>query len=68
VGLTPPEQKSSAWHVLASALHTDFPRTDYQHVVRIFREFVEGFEALVGIPASVAIFGSARTRPDDPNY
>ena len=49
-------------------LHRDFPRTDYQHVVRLFSEFVEGFEALAGIPASVAICGSARTKPDAPNY
>ena len=68
VELIPPEQKSSAWHILASALHRDFPRTDYQHAVRLFSEFVEGFEALAGIPAAVAIFGSARTKPDDPNY
>lgn len=25
VELIPPEQKSSEWHILASALHTDFP-------------------------------------------
>ena len=68
VGLNSPEQKSSEWRILASAQYTDCPRTDYQHGLRIFREFVEGFDTLSRIPASVAIFGSARTRPDDPNY
>lgn len=37
-------------------------------LLRIFSEFVEGFDALSSIPASVAIFGSARTKSDDPNY
>src|SRR4051812_3733206 len=31
-------------------------------------EFVNGFDALAHIPPSVTIFGSARTRPDDPIY
>src|SRR5260370_63081 len=31
-------------------------------------EFVNGFDALSHIPPSVAIFGSARTKPDDPIY
>lgn len=31
-------------------------------------EFVEGFERLASIKPSVSIFGSARTKPDDPVY
>ena len=31
-------------------------------------EFVEGFDVLSHIPPSVAIFGSARTKPDEPTY
>ena len=31
-------------------------------------EFVEGFESLAGIGKAVTIFGSARTRPDDPYF
>jgi hypothetical protein len=37
-------------------------------VFRIMAEFVEGFEALEAIGPAVTIFGSARTRPDDPMY
>ena len=31
-------------------------------------EFVEGFETLSRIPRAVTVFGSARTRPGDPDY
>lgn len=35
---------------------------------RIMAEFVEGFESLANLGKAVTIFGSARTRPDDPAY
>ena len=41
---------------------------DTWRMFRIMAEFVEGFETLGGIGPAVSIFGSARTRPDDPNY
>ncbi len=37
-------------------------------IFQIMAEFVEGFESLSGIAPSVSIFGSARTRPDNPYY
>jgi len=37
-------------------------------IFQIMAEFVEGFERLARIKPSVSIFGSARTKPDDPNY
>ena len=37
-------------------------------IFQIMAEFVEGFERLARIKPSVSIFGSARTRPDDPWY
>ena len=37
-------------------------------VFRIMAEFVDGFEALADVGKAVTIFGSARTRPDDPSY
>ncbi|MCF7807333.1 MAG: TIGR00730 family Rossman fold protein [Candidatus Marinimicrobia bacterium] len=37
-------------------------------VFRIMAEFVEGFDLLNEIGPSVTIFGSARTKPDDPYY
>src|ERR1700722_4827818 len=41
---------------------------DAWRVFRILAEFVEGFEAMAGVGPAVSIFGSARTRPDDPYY
>ncbi len=37
-------------------------------IFRIMAEFVEGFEVMSGVGQAVTIFGSARTRPDDPYY
>lgn len=37
-------------------------------VFRIMAEFVEGFDALTQVGPSVTVFGSARTKPDDPFY
>ncbi|GCE12948.1 TIGR00730 family Rossman fold protein [Tengunoibacter tsumagoiensis] len=55
-------------HALERAMHFDFTITDPWRVFRIMSEFVEGFDALAHIPPSVAIFGSARTKPNDPSY
>jgi len=41
---------------------------DSWRVFRIMAEFVEGFESLAGIGPAVSVFGSARTRPQDPDY
>ncbi len=41
---------------------------DTWRVFRIMAEFVEGFEVLATVGKAVTIFGSARTRPDDPYY
>jgi uncharacterized protein (TIGR00730 family) len=45
-----------------------FLEEDTWRVLRILSEFVEGFEALAGVGPAVAVFGSARTRPDTPEY
>jgi uncharacterized protein (TIGR00730 family) len=37
-------------------------------VFRIMAEFVDGFEALADLGKAVTVFGSARTRPEDPFY
>jgi len=49
-------------------MHLDFTLTDPWRVFRIMSEFVEGFDALAHIPPAVAIFGSARAKPEDPMY
>lgn len=46
----------------------EFLHTDTWRVFRIMGEFVQGFEDLAKITNGVAIFGSARTKPDDPVY
>ena len=46
----------------------EFLHTDTWRVFRIMGEFVQGFEDLAHITNGVAVFGSARTRPDDPVY
>jgi uncharacterized protein (TIGR00730 family) len=43
-----------------------FLDSDPWRLFRIMGEFVEGFDTLAGLPPAVSIFGSARTRPDDP--
>lgn len=46
----------------------EFLHTDTWRVFRIMGEFVQGFEDLAHITNGVAIFGSARTQADDPEY
>src|SRR5580698_4734958 len=41
---------------------------DAWRIFRILAEFVDGFETLSPIGRAVTIFGSARTKPDDPFY
>jgi uncharacterized protein (TIGR00730 family) len=41
---------------------------DSWRIFRIMAEFVEGFEVMSKAGPAVSIFGSARTRPDDPYY
>src|SRR5881394_753104 len=49
--------------------HADeFLHTDTWRVFRIMGEFVQGFEDLAHITNGVAVFGSARTHADDPEY
>ena len=46
----------------------DWVHTDPWRVLRIQSEFVEGFGQLAELGPAVAVFGSARTKPDDPMY
>ncbi len=64
----PQERIEELEHSLERAHHFDFTVTDPWRVFRIMSEFVEGFDALSHVPPSVAFFGSARTKPDDPMY
>jgi uncharacterized protein (TIGR00730 family) len=47
---------------------TDWVHADPWRVLRIQAEFVEGFGALAELGPAIAVFGSARARPDHPSY
>jgi uncharacterized protein (TIGR00730 family) len=47
---------------------SDWVHTDPWRVLRIQAEFVEGFGALAELGPAIGVFGSARTRPEDPAY
>ena len=54
--------------LLDSRGSTDWLHTDPWRVLRIQSEFVEGFGGLAELGPAISVFGSARTRPDDPAY
>jgi uncharacterized protein (TIGR00730 family) len=47
---------------------TDWVHSDPWRVLRIQSEFVEGFGRLAELGPAISVFGSARTKPDDPSY
>lgn len=46
----------------------EFTHTDPWRVFRIMGEFVTGFDELATLSRGISVFGSARTRRDDPDY
>src|SRR6476646_2306341 len=54
--------------LLESPRPDEFTHTDPWRVFRIMGEFVEGFDELASLSRGIAIFGSARTKSDDPDY
>lgn len=64
----PNERIQEEDHAFERALNFDFTMTDPWRVFRIMSEFVNGFDVLAHIPPSIAVFGSARTKTDDPFY
>ncbi|UBU12237.1 LOG family protein [Nonomuraea gerenzanensis] len=54
--------------LLARQGPSDWVHMDPWRVLRIQAEFVEGFGQLAELPQAVTVFGSARTRPDSPEY
>ncbi len=61
-------QTTTDQRLLDSQGESDWVHTDPWRVLRIQAEFVEGFGALAGLGPAVSIFGSARTKPDEPEY
>jgi uncharacterized protein (TIGR00730 family) len=60
---TPDEELLGAQRPAVAAERTDEERLD-----RMRDELAHGFEALAGVDCGVSIFGSARIRPDHPDY
>jgi uncharacterized protein (TIGR00730 family) len=54
--------------LLESPQPDEFTHTDPWRVFRIMGEFVEGFDELATLTRGISIFGSARSKPDDPDY
>jgi uncharacterized protein (TIGR00730 family) len=54
--------------LLESRGSTDWVHTDPWRVLRIQSEFIDGFGTLAELGPAVSVFGSARTRVEDPVY
>ena len=54
--------------LLDSRGSTEWVHTDPWRVMRIQAEFVEGFGAMAEVGPAISVFGSARSRPGEPDY
>ena len=68
--LVVPKEQAPADRALLerSAIEELSHHADPWRVLRILSEFVEGFDALNEVGPAVTVFGSARSKPDDPYY
>ena len=64
----PYKQQTEDERLLGNLEELDEIGRDAWRVFRIMGEFVEGFERMGDIGTGVSIFGSARTKPGDPQY
>jgi len=64
----PLERKTQDEQLLESPRPDEFTHTDPWRVLRIMGEFVEGFDELASLNRGISIFGSARSKPDAPDY
>jgi len=62
------DRSTTDQRLLDSRGPSDWVHTDPWRVMRIQSEFVEGFGALAELGPAISVFGSARTRTDDPYY
>ncbi len=63
-----PAKPTQDEQLLESPRPDEFTHTDPWRVFRIMGEFVEGFDELASLNRGISIFGSARSKPDDPDY
>ena len=66
--LTKPPGSTQDEQLLESPRLDEFTHTDTWRVFRIMGEFVEGFDELASLTRGISIFGSARSKPEDPYY
>jgi len=64
----PTQKTTQDEQLLESPRADEFTHTDPWRVFRIMGEFVEGFDELASLNRAISIFGSARSKPDDPDY
>src|SRR3954469_24700015 len=62
------QHSTSEQRLLDSRGPSDWVHTDPWRVLRIQSEFIEGFGMLAELGAAISVFGSARTKVDDPMY
>ncbi len=62
------DRSTTDQRLLDSRGPSDWVHTDPWRVLRIQSEFVEGFGALAELGPAIGVFGSARTKPEDPFY
>jgi uncharacterized protein (TIGR00730 family) len=62
------ESSTTDQRLLDSRGPSEWVHTDTWRVLRIQAEFVEGFGALAELGPAISVFGSARIRPDNPEY
>jgi len=65
---TRPQGTTQDEQLLESPRPDEFTHTDTWRVFRIMGEFVEGFDELAALTRGISIFGSARSKPDEPYY
>src|SRR6478672_11295785 len=65
---TKPPGSTQDEQLLESPRPDEFTHTDTWRVFRIMGEFVEGFDELATLTRGISIFGSARSKSDDPDY
>jgi predicted Rossmann-fold nucleotide-binding protein len=65
---TSPPGTTQDEQLLESPHPDEFTHTDTWRVFRIMGEFVEGFDELASLTRGISVFGSARTKPDHPDY
>ncbi len=64
----PASQVTQDEQLLQTPRPDEFTHTDTWRVFRIMGEFVQGFDDLATVTRGVSIFGSARIKPDHPQY